>query len=96
MWAFPCRHHDHEHYHDDDEYHITPRDIALGFLTFMIILTNLQVRMPSLGTILGIVPITLWLHMYEKQTVVLHHCSQIYSLTQYRSEREDLFACFIV
>jgi hypothetical protein len=45
MWTFGCRAHDHEHYRDDDEYHITPRDIAFGFLTFMIILSNLQVRM---------------------------------------------------
>lgn len=45
MWTFGCRAHDHDHYRDDDEYHITPRDIAFGFLTFMIILTNLQVRM---------------------------------------------------
>jgi hypothetical protein len=45
MWTFGCRAHDHDHYRDDDEYHITPRDIAFGFLTFMIILSNLQVRM---------------------------------------------------
>ena len=45
MWTFDCRAHDHDHYRDDDEYHITPRDIAFGFLTFMVILSNLQVRM---------------------------------------------------
>jgi hypothetical protein len=45
--GFRCRPHDHDHYHhhNDDEYHITSRDIAFGFLTFMIILTNLQVCM---------------------------------------------------
>jgi hypothetical protein len=61
--GFNCRHHDHDHYHDDDEYHITPRDIAFGFLTFMIILTNLQVCMPvAVGPgVLQMHPVKLWL-----------------------------------
>ncbi|XP_069705744.1 uncharacterized protein [Periplaneta americana] len=35
--------HDHHHHHDDDDdYGIKPRDVAFGFLTFMIILSSLQ------------------------------------------------------
>jgi hypothetical protein len=60
--GFHCRPHDHGHYHDD-EYHITSRDIAFGFLTFMIILTNLQVCMPVAVRpgVLQMHPIKLWL-----------------------------------
>ena len=34
-----------EDHPSNDEYKITPRDVAFGFLTFLIILSNLQVRM---------------------------------------------------
>lgn len=50
--------HDHGHYHDDNEYQITSRDIAFGFLTFMIILTNLQsalINLSKSNNLLGVI-----------------------------------------
>ena len=71
MWTSGCRAHDHDHYRDEDEYHITPRDIAFGFLTFMVILTNLQVGMhlvlkpvPSNQCVMHAPDLALLIHKY--------------------------------